>query len=366
MRVPFVDLAAQYRAHRSEFDDAMRRVIERTAFIGGEFVKEFEDSYARAYGVKHCIPVANGTDAIYIALKMLDLGPGDEVITTAGSWISTSEAISQTGATPVFVDVDEFYNIDADLVEAKITSRTKAILPVHLYGQAARLDRLADISRRNNLLLVEDCAQAHFAEFDGKLVGTVGNAGTFSFYPGKNLGAYGDAGAIVTNDDSLARRCRIYANHGALRKHEHEKEGINSRLDGLQAALLTSKLRHIHDWTQRRQNVAAAYDRKLIEQSQVVVPLRTPGATHVFHLYVVRVPDRDALKEHLAAAGIETAIHYPTPLPFLAAYEHMNHIPADFPRAYSYHKEILSLPIFPEMTQEMVEYVCRCIQTFYA
>lgn len=344
----------------------MQRVIERTAFVGGEFVKEFEESYARAYGVRYCIPVANGTDAIYIALKMLDLGPRDEVITTAGSWISTSEAISQTGARPVFVDVDESYNIDPDLIEAKITARTRAILPVHLYGQAARMDKLTDICRRHNLLLVEDCAQAHFAEFEGKRVGTVGIAGTFSFYPGKNLGAYGDAGAIVTNDDALARRCRIYANHGALRKHEHEIEGINSRLDGLQAALLTCKLRYIHEWTQRRRDVAAAYDRILGEVPQVIIPPRTPGATHVFHLYVVRVPDRDALKEHLASAGIETAIHYPTPLPLLAAYKQMNHDPADFPRAYRYHKEILSLPIFPEMTQEMVEYVCQCIHSFFA
>ena len=365
MRIPFVDLLAQYHAHRAEFDDAFRRVIERTAFIGGEFVKEFEESYARQYGVPHCISVANGTDAIYIVLKMLGIGTGDEVITTAGSWISTSETITQTGARAVFVDTDEYYNIDVERIGERITSRTKALVAVHLYGQAARIGPIAELCRKRGLLLVEDCAQSHFANWNGKRVGTFGIAGTFSFYPGKNLGAYGDAGAIVTADPDLAQRCRMFANHGAIRKHEHVMEGINSRLDGLQAALLSSKLKHIDEWTLRRASVASTYSSLLAEVPQVITPSTAPGATHVYHLYVVRVPQRDELRSFLAAKGIETGIHYPTALPFLPAYAYMGHKPHDFPIAHRNQREILSLPIYPEMTTGMVEYVCQCIREFY-
>jgi dTDP-4-amino-4,6-dideoxygalactose transaminase len=365
MHIPFVDLAAQYRAHRDEFDEAFRRVIERTAFIGGEFVREFEDAYAREYGVRHCIGVGNGTDAIYIVLKMLGIGAGDEVITTACSWISTSETITQAGARPVFVDVDEFFNIDTTLLEARITPRTKAIIPVHLYGQAANLAAIESICRQRNVLLIEDCAQAHFASHAGRRVGTVGAAATFSFYPGKNLGAYGDAGAIVTNDSDLAQRCRMYANHGALRKHEHVMEGINSRLDGLQAALLTSKLGHIHEWTRKRQAAAECYSRLLSDVPGVITPRCAPQSTHVYHLYVVRAQRREELRAHLTERGIETAIHYPQPLPLLPAYGYLGHTPQDFPRAYRNHREILSLPIFPEMTVEMVDYVCAAIRGFY-
>ena len=263
MRIPFVDLHAQYLACQDEFDAAFREVITKTAFIGGEYVRAFEREYAAAYGVRHCISCANGTDAIYIVLRMLGVGPGHEVITTAASWISTSETISQAGARPVFVDVDEYGNIDVDQVAASVTLQTRAIIPVHLYGQAAQVEVLEKLAAAKGLHLIEDCAQAHFAERMGRRVGTIGAAGTFSFYPGKNLGAYGDAGAIITNDDELARRCRMYANHGALVKHEHEMEGINSRLDGLQASLLTAKLRHLGAWTKARQQVALWYDTAL-------------------------------------------------------------------------------------------------------
>ncbi|MBA3465676.1 MAG: DegT/DnrJ/EryC1/StrS family aminotransferase [Deltaproteobacteria bacterium] len=365
MKIPFVDLLAQYRAHQAEIDGALRDVIESTAFIGGRFVKEFEESYAREYGIKHCVSVANGTDAIYIVLRMLGIGPGDEVITTAHSWFSTAETIGQTGATPVFVDVDEFYNIDPARIEAAITPRTRAMIPVHLYGQAARMEQIQEICLRRGLQLIEDCAQAHFATHAGKRVGTFGVAATFSFYPGKNLGAYGDAGAIITGDDELATRFRMYANHGQLKKHEHQIEGVNSRLDGLQAALLSKKLPHIHDWTRRRQAVAELYRQQLAGFEPVTVPECAPGSTHVYHLYVVRVPNREPLREFLRDRGIETGVHYPTALPFLTAYRARNHQPQEFPRAHHNQDTILSLPIYPEMTEEMVTYVVEAIRAFY-
>ena len=331
VRVPFVDLHAQYLARAEEFDRAFRDVIRKSAFIGGEYVAAFQEAFAAAYGVKHCIPVANGTDAIYIALKMLGIGLGDEVVTTAASWISTSETITQAGATPVFVDVDEFFNIDVDQLQARISERTKAIIPVHLYGQAARVEEIAQIAAKNRLVLIEDCAQAHFAQRLGRKVGTYGVAGTFSFYPGKNLGAYGDAGAIITNDDLLAERCRMFANHGALIKHQHLMEGINSRMDGLQAALLRQKLEHIDEWTRARQRVAGWYDAALEELPQIKTPGTRKGSTHVYHLYVVKCAQRDELKAWLADLGVETAIHYPTALPFMQAYKRLGHTHRDFP-----------------------------------
>jgi dTDP-4-amino-4,6-dideoxygalactose transaminase len=364
-RIPFVDLHAQYLAHREEFDAAFAEVIARTAFIGGEYVRRFEQDYVCSYGVSHCVSVANGTDAIYIVLRMLGVGPGDEVITTAASWISTSETITQAGARPVFVDVDEYSNIDVARVEAAITPRTRVILPVHLYGQAAAVEQLADLAAERGLHLVEDCAQAHFAERMGRRVGTWGVAGTFSFYPGKNLGAWGDAGAIVTGDARLAEACRMYANHGALVKHEHRMEGINSRMDGLQAALLSCKLRHLDDWTRARQRVAAAYDRGLANIAQVERPKVRAGSTHVYHLYVVQAERRDALRSHLAERGIETAIHYPTALPLLSAYDYLGMTPAQIPRAAANQSRILSLPIYPEMTDSMVERVVVAVKEFY-
>jgi dTDP-4-amino-4,6-dideoxygalactose transaminase len=366
MHVPFVDLSAQYNAHREEFDRALEAVIARTAFVGGEFVRNFERHYADAYGVQHCVSCANGTDAIYIVLRMLGIGAGDEVITTAISWISTSETISQAGARPVFVDVDEHGLIDVEQIEARITPRTRAIIPVHLYGQAVNMDRVVELCQRHSLRLIEDCAQAHFAEWKGRRVGTFGDAATFSFYPGKNLGAWGDAGAIVTNDADLARRCRMYANHGALVKHQHEVEGVNSRLDGLQASLLSAKLPHVATWTARRRKVAAAYDQKLAGVGDLCLPRIRAGASHVYHLYVVQTARRDELKSYLADRGIETAIHYPTALPLLPAYGYLGAEPKDFPRAAATQARILSLPIYPEMTVDMIDYVADSARTFFA
>jgi dTDP-4-amino-4,6-dideoxygalactose transaminase len=364
MKIPFVDLHAQYIAHRDVIDAAIADVIQHTAFIGGDAVKRFETDYAAHYGIEHCVSCANGTDAIYIALKMMGIGPGDEVITTAHSWISSSEAVSQTGATPVFVDVDDFYTIDAAKIEAAITPRTKLLIPVHLYGQACAMGPIMKIAERHGLRVLEDCAQAHYAISGGQRIGTFGNVATFSFYPGKNLGAYGDAGAIVTRDAALADRMRMYANHGQLKKHDHCIEGINSRLDGLQAAVLSAKLPFILDWTTRRQQVAAWYGEALACISNIELPkVREPG-THVFHLYVIQHDDREALAVHLANKGIQTAVHYPTPLPLLRCYASRGFTAAQFPRAAREQKRILSLPMYPEMTREMVEYVADAIRAF--
>lgn len=364
MNIPFVDLHAQYLSIKGEIDEAISNVIEETAFIRGRYVREFEEAFAVDYGVSHCIPVANGTDAIYIALKMLDIGPGDEVITTAHSWISTSETISQTGATPVFVDVDEYYTIDTDLIEEKITSNTRCILPVHLYGQPADMTRIMEMARSHDLYVVEDCAQAHYATWQGQRVGTFGDAGTFSFYPGKNLGAYGDAGAIVTNNGDLAEKMKMYANHGALIKHEHRMEGINSRMDGLQAAVLSVKLQYIREWTKKRQQVASWYDELLKDHPEVTVPAVRKGGEHVYHLYVIQVEHRDLYQEYLSEQGIQTSVHYPDALPLMKAYEGYHYSSEDIPRASSNTQKILSLPIFPELTREEVEYVVQSIAEF--
>jgi len=366
MDVPFVDLKAQYRSIKSEIDPAIQSVIDNTAFVGGRYVEAFEKAFAEKYGVKFCVSCANGTDAIYVTLKALGIGPGDEVITAANTWISTAETVSQTGAKPVFVDIEEdYYHIDPQKIEDKITSRTKAIIPVHLFGQASRLDEVQKICAKHRLLLIEDCAQAHFAEFRGRRVGTLGAAGTFSFYPGKNLGAYGDAGAIITNDEDLARSARMFANHGSLKKHEHDIEGINSRLDGLQAAVLKVKLAYIDRWNKARREHALTYNELLSECRSVKCPKIRPDADHIFHLYVIRAKKRDELMSYLGTRGVSTGIHYPTALPFLTAYKHLGHTPSDFPVAYRCQSEILSLPMFPELSPEQIEWVTKSIKEFY-
>jgi dTDP-4-amino-4,6-dideoxygalactose transaminase len=367
MTVPFVDLKLQYESIKPEIDEAIFKVIEQTSFIGGDHIKRFEKTFSEMLGAKHCIAVANGTDAIYIALKMLGIGSGDEVITTAASWISTSETISQTGAKPVFVDIDpETFTIDVSKIESKINSKTKAILPVHLYGQAAHIGQIKKICDQHRVFLIEDCAQAHFTKENDQYVGTFGIASTFSFYPGKNLGAYGDAGAIVTNDDVLAKKMRMYANHGALVKHRHEMEGINSRLDALQASILSCKARHILKWTEMRIFNAALYTRFLQTLSAVRVPFVRPNTVHTFHLYVIRTEKRDELKEFLLSKGIETAIHYPAALPNLPAYKYLNLSRSDFPVASAHENKVLSLPMFPELTEDQIIYVCKTIENFFS
>ena len=366
MRIPFVDLQAQYQLIKTDIDTAIAAVIQETAFIGGKFVKTFEQQFASLYGVKHVIPCANGTDSLYIIMKMLGIGAGDEVITVANSWISSSETITQTGAKPVFTDADPlYYSMDETKLEGAITTKTKAVIAVHLQGQMCDVITIKNICDKNSIYLIEDCAQAHFSELDGIRAGLRGLAGSFSFYPGKNLGAYGDAGCMVTNDDALAEKCRMYANHGALKKPYHSMEGINSRLDGLQAAILSAKLPYILSWTEKRIANAALYNQYLQGINEIVLPLVRPASKHTYHLYVIRAKRRDDLMNYLKEQGIETVIHYPTPLPFLKAYEYMGHTSNDFPVAAVLQQEILSLPLFPELTEEQVSYISGHIKNFY-
>lgn len=366
LKVPFVDLKAQYLSIKDEIDNAIKSTIENTSFIGGREVDNFENNFAKLYGVKHCISVANGTDSLYIIMKMLDIGPGDEVITVVNSWISTSETISQTGATPVFVDIHpEFYSIDECQLESAITPRTKAIIPVHLHGQACEMQKIMEIANKRGIPVIEDCAQSHFSEFNGQRVGTFGIAGSFSFYPGKNLGAYGDAGCIITDDETLAQKCKMYARHGALKKHQHQIEGINSRMDGIQAAILNVKLKYIINWTERRIENANLYNYYLSNIPNIILPTIRRNTKHTFHLYVIRTNYRTELSQHLSSLNIDTAIHYPSSLHNLPAYEYLGHKPLDFPVSNAYQSKILSLPIYPELSNEQIRFVANSIKSFF-
>ena len=367
MKILFVDLQTQYEGIKPAIDKAIADVISETAFIGGKYVKAFEAEFAKLYGVKHVITCANGTDSLYILMRMLSIGEGDEVITVANSWISSSETISQTGAKPVFVDVDPvYYSMDETLLETAITPRTKAVIAVHLQGQMCNIEVISEICKKHKIHLIEDCAQSHFSEFNKIRAGLRGIAASFSFYPGKNLGAYGDAGCMITNDDVLAEKCRMYANHGALKKHHHIMEGLNSRLDGLQAAILTAKLPYILKWTDSRISNAELYDKHLSGISQLLIPVVRPGSKHSFHLYVVRVEKRDELMAFLKENSIETAIHYPTALPNLPCYKYLGNTTAQFPVATALQSEILSLPLYPELTEEQIRHVAAVIRQFYS
>ena len=365
MEIPFVDLKAQYASIKGEIDQAISDVISSSAFIGGPFVKAFESSFAAFCGAKHCIGVGNGTDAIFLVLKAMGIGRGDEVITAANSFIATSEAITMAGARVVFVDIDSrTFNIDPSKLENKITTKTKAIIPVHLYGQPAEMDPILEIARNHGLKVIEDAAQAHGATYKGRRVGTLGDAACFSFYPGKNLGAYGDGGAIVTSDDELAIKARMLANHGRVDKYDHKIEGVNSRLDGLQAAILSAKLPHLSAWTESRRKNAKLYNELLTGISSIETPVEAAEVKSVYHLYVIRVKNglRSQLQQHLKNMGVSTGIHYPIALPALSAYSYLNHRDGDFPTAISASKEILSLPMFPELNEEQIRYTAGIIR----
>jgi dTDP-4-amino-4,6-dideoxygalactose transaminase len=366
MKIPFVDLYAQYLSIKSEIDAAIGQVIAQSSFIRGPFVDQFETRYAETVGVRHCVSCANGTDALYIAMRALGLQAGDEVITTAHSWISTSETITQAGGQVVFADTDtDTFTIDPAAIEAKITPRTRGVIVVHLYGQPADMDPILEMAGRKGLWVLEDCAQAHLAKYKGRPVGTFGVAATFSFYPGKNLGAMGDAGCVVTNDSDLAARMAMYARHGGLAKGDHVIEGINSRLDGLQAAILNVKLPRLEGWTRERRRVASEYDRLLRGAGDVVVPKVAAGREHVHHLYVIRTEKRDALRRFLKEQEIDTVLNYPVALPFLPAYARLRHKPGDFPVAFANQSRILSLPIYTEMSGKMIEHVAGSIRRFF-
>ena len=360
MTIEFVDLKRQYREIKSEIDSAIDAVIRDTAFIGGKHVAEFESAFANYVGVRHCIGVGNGTDALFIALKMLNIGAGDEVITVANSFVATSEAISATGAMVRFVDCDpETYNLDVTQLERLISAKTKAIVPVHLYGNPVDFEPLMALAKKYNLRIVEDCAQAHGARYRSQSIGSIGDCACFSFFPGKNLGAFGDAGAVVTNDDELAKKIRRFKDHGRTGKYSHEVEGINSRLDGLQAAILNAKLPFLEQWTERRITISKRYAEAF--KGLMVTPTVDEQNRHVFHLYVVQLDNRDQVREALSQYGISSGIHYPTPLPFLEAYRSFNYTPEQFPVSHRLKDRILSLPIHGSMTDEEVAYVIESL-----
>lgn len=362
--IPFLDLNRQYKSIQNDIDVAINNVILNTSFIGGENVKSFEIAFANYLGVDHCIGCANGTDSIEILLKSFGVKENDEVLVPAISWISTSEAVSSVGAIPVFVDIDpEYYILDINLIEQKITNRTKAIIPVHLYGQPVDMVQLMRIAKKYNLIVIEDCAQSHGTRFNGQLVGTFGDAASFSFYPGKNLGAYGDAGCMVTNNKNVAAKARRIANHGQEEKHNHIEEGRNSRLDGLQAAVLKVKLPHLENWISGRNRVANKYITGL-KNDKIILPKIIENGIHSFHLFVVRTKKRDDLKDYLKENSIESAIHYPKALPFLKCYENRNLKEIDFPVASKFQNEILSIPMFPELQNVEIDSIINVINQF--
>jgi len=367
MKIPFVDLKTQYYQIRDHIDEVISEVLSHSAFIGGYYVTLFEKAFAKFCNVKHCVGVANGTDALFLALKALDIGRGDEIITAANTFIGTSEAITMTGAKVVFVDINpQTYNIDVDKIEEKITQNTKGIIPVHLYGQPAEMDRILELASQYNLKIIEDAAQAHGAKYKGKTVGSIGDIASFSFYPGKNLGAYGDAGAIVTNNEDLAEKVRMLANHGRIEKYDHEFEGINSRLDGLQAAILSVKLNYLSEWNRRRQLNADLYSENL-ESLNLELPQQANGNRSVYHLYVIRLQSdmRLPLQKFLGVNEISTGIHYPIALPNLKAYEYLGHKLDEFPAATKASKEIFSLPMYPELDESQIRYISEKVKEFF-
>lgn len=366
MAVRFLDLGSQYESIKSEIDKAFADVIRDSAFISGSYVTRFEQAFADYQQARHCVACANGTDAIEIALEALDLPRGAEIIVPANTFIASSEAVTRAGFRVVFCDCDpQDYTISVKSLKQQITASTKAVIAVHLYGQACEMDAVMRVASESGLKVVEDCAQAHGADYKGRRVGTIGNVGTFSFYPGKNLGAYGDAGAIVTSDESIAVRARMIANHGRVAKYDHEFEGRNSRMDGLQGAILSVKLAHLDQWVATRRQIAQRYQRELPGVGDLVLPVTREWAQHVYHLYVIRTRFRDELREFLKARGIETGVHYPIALPKLAAYRYCGQAGEAF-FANGADRELLSLPIGDHMTDEDADEVIGGCRDFFA
>lgn len=361
--IPLVDLRAQYLGIKEEIDRAINDCIAEGTFVRGKTVTEFENAFAKFLGIDSCVGCGNGTDALELILKSLNIGSGDEVIVPALTWIATAEAVNNVGAEPVFVDIKtDTCTIDAGKIEEKITKRTKAIIPVHLYGCPADMNEIITIGRKFKLFIIEDCAQAHGAEYFGKKVGTFGIASAFSFFPSKNLGAFGDGGAVVTDNQKLADTVRKISNHGQLKtRHAHSIIGRNSRLDTIQASILSVKLNHLNNWNDNRINAAKYYNSKLKGIDTLILPSVQHDRTHVFHLYVIRSKRRNALIEALSNSGIASGIHYPTPLPFLEAYNYKQYKQGDFPIATGISKEVLSLPIYPEITASQIDTICEIL-----
>jgi dTDP-4-amino-4,6-dideoxygalactose transaminase len=365
MNVPFLDLKAQYRTIKEEIDRAIQNVIEATAFAAGPFVKSFEEKFANRHQAKYCVGVNSGTSALHIAMWALGIGPGDEVLVPTNTFFATAEAVSLSGATPVFVDCDSrYFNIDPHQAEGAITPRTRAIIPVHLYGQSARMDDILSVAATHRLLVIEDCAQAHLTEYHGKKVGTFGACGCFSFYPGKNLGAYGEGGAVLTNDEKLFAKMMALRDHGSAKKYYHDFVGHNYRMEGIQGAVLEVKLKYLEDWTRRRRQNADLYRKYLEGIRQVEVPEEMPGGRHVYHLFVVKVERRAELIDYLKNVGIATGIHYPVPCHLQKAYAAL---PSKGSLSISENlaPDILSLPMYAELSEDMITYVCQKIKEFY-
>jgi dTDP-4-amino-4,6-dideoxygalactose transaminase len=357
VKVPFVDLKAQYNEIGPEARSAIMSVVDDCAFVGGKYVERFEEDFAAFCGRRYAVGVSSGTSALHLALVAMGIGPGDEIITAANTFIATTEAVTHAGAGFRLVDIDAgSFNIDSSLIEAAITERTKAIVPVHLYGQPADMDAVNEIADRHNLLVLEDAAQAQGAEYKGRRAGSMGTAAAFSFYPAKNLGAYGDAGIVVTDEKEIADGVRLYANHGRGGATGHAVEGFNARLDGIQAAVLAAKLPHLDKWNRKRHEAAERYN-ELLRNLDVVVPEEKPYARHVYHLYVIRVKNRDRVKEELALREVYCGLHYALPLHLLEAYKSLNKPRGSYPVTEQVTSEILSLPMFPEITEDQQKYV---------
>ena len=375
MEVPFLDLKAQYKSIKKEVDAAIQQVIDNTAFILGKSVSDFEEDFAKAHNVKHCLGTSSGTDGNHLTLWALNLKPGDEVIIPANTFIATAWGATLCGATPVFVDCHpETYNLDPEKVLHAITSKTKAIVAVHLYGQPADMDALNEIAKVKNINLVEDAAQAHLAEYKGKKVGGLSEATSFSFYPGKNLGAYGEGGAVVTNSDELAKKVKKLREHGQSEKYYHETFGHNYRMEGIQGAVLGVKLKHLEKWTNERRRAASKYEEILGGLDRIVTPAEADGVKHVYHLYVIRINQnnldaitdlRDKLKNHLGENKIASGLHYPVPLHLQKCFNHLGYKNGDFPVTENLAEGGLSLPMFPELTNDQIEYVGDKIKGFF-
>lgn len=367
MQVPFLDLKAQYAAIREEIAPELQAVMDNTAFAGGPFVAKFEQAFAEYCQAEHAIGVGSGTEALWVALVCLGVGPGDEVITTPNTFIATAEAISFVGAKPVFVDVvEDTYNMDPAKIEAAITDKTKAIIPVHLYGQPADMDPILAIAKARGLFVVEDAAQAHGAEYKGKRCGSLGDAGCFSFYPGKNLGAYGEAGAVTTNNADLAAKMRQFRDHGQSQKYYHGMVGWNARMDGFQGAVLDVKLRHLPAWNDRRRAHAARYQELLANVPGVTLPVEADYAKHVYHIFAVRVEDRATVLEKMKEKEVFCGIHYPVPLHLQEAYQSLGYQQGDFPVAEQNAAGQISLPMFAELSDEQVAWAAQALREVVA
>jgi len=363
MKINFNELKRGYEKYKSEYDKAAIETLESGWYILGERVERFETEFAKLIGSTYCVGVNSGLDALILAVRALGIGPGDEVIVPANTYIATVLGITENDATPTFVEPDEYYNLDADKIEEKITDKTKAIMVVHLYGQAANMDKIKQIADKYNLYLIEDCAQSHGAKFNGKITGTFGDVGCFSFYPTKNLGAFGDAGAIVTDNEEIAEKVRMLRNYGSKKKYYNEIEGVNSRLDEMQAALLSVKLSHYNELRRERERIAQKY-LDGINNPAIELPSIRQGAEHVWHLFVVRTERRDELQKYLAENGIGTQIHYPIPPHLSGAYKYLGYKKGDFPITEKYADTVLSLPIYDGMTDQEAEYVIKVINKY--